>query len=116
MKQDEYVHLDDCKFDGVLPDYCCDCHSYEGKRRGKTVQEFIETEKAALGGGVGEKRQGMFDDKPWTKFLETTTPSGGYGKIDEDRGYPAPTAKDLKALENGDYDNEANQCSLFDAD
>lgn len=114
LKQDEYVHLDDCKFDGVLPDYCCDCHSYEGKRRGKTVQEFIETEEAALGGGVGEKRQGMFDDKPWTKFLETTTPSGGYGKIDEDRGYPVPTAKDLKALENGDYDTEASQQNLFD--
>ena len=38
LQQDEYINLDECKFDGVLPDYCTDCHSYEGKRRGKTVK------------------------------------------------------------------------------
>lgn len=114
LQQDEYINLDECKFDGVLPDYCTDCHSYEGKRRGKTVKEFIETEEAALGGGVGEKRQGMFDDKPWTKFLETTTPNGGYGVIDQDRGFPKPTSQELKALMNGDYDADQQQQSLFD--
>lgn len=114
LKRDEYIHIDECKFDGVLPDYCNDCHSYEGKRRGKTVQEFIKTEEEALGGGVGEKRKGMFDNQPWTRFLETTTPSGGYGVIDQDRGFPKPTQQDLKALESGEFEMEEQQQSLFE--
>lgn len=113
LQKDEYVNLDECKFDGELPDYCCDCHSYEGKRRGKTVAEFIETEEAALGGGVGEKREGMFDDKPWTNFMKTTTPSGGYGEIDKDRGYPMPTAQQLKDLEKNGLEEPAQQQTLF---
>lgn len=121
LNQDEYLNLDDCKFDGELPDYCTDCHSYEGKRRGKTVKEFIDTEEAALGGGVGEKRKGMFDDKPWEKFLATTTPSGGYGVIDQEKGFPKPTPKDLKDLEKNGLEepeqkvNEEpiNQLQLF---
>lgn len=85
MKQDEYVHLDDCKFDGVLPDYCCDCHSYEGKRRGKTVQEFIETEEAALGGGVGEKRQGMTGDVRAMEFIVKTAGETPEQELDQKR-------------------------------
>ena len=120
LKEDQYLNLDDCKFDGELPDYCIDCHSYEGKIRGKTVKEFIDTEEAALGGGVGEKRKGMFDDKPWDKFLETTTPSGGYGVIDQEKGFPMPTSQQLKDLEKyglreepEQEEQKAEQLSLF---
>lgn len=114
LKQDEYLNLDECEFDGELPDYCCDCHSYEGKRKGKTVAEFIETEEAALGGGVGEKRQGMFDDKPWDNFMATTTPSGGYGAIDQEKGVPMPDPKALKELEKNGWQEPMQQGSLFD--
>lgn len=114
LRKDEYINLDDCKFDGKLPDYCYDCHSYEGKRRGKTVAEFIETEEAALGGGVGERREGMFDNEPWTKFMETTTPSGGYGKIDEEKGYPMPTPQQLRDLEKNGLEEPVEQASFFD--
>lgn len=114
LKEDEYLNLDDCTFDGELPDYCCDCHSYEGKRRGKTVAEFIETEEAALGGGVGEKRKGMFDDKPWDKFMATTTPSGGYGVIDQEKGVPMPDPKALRELEKNGWEEPSEQKSLFD--
>ncbi len=112
LRDDEFLNLDECKFDGELPDYCCDCHSYKGKRMGKTVAEFIETEEAALGGGVGEKREGMFDHEPWDKFMATTTPSGGYGVIDQDRGFPMPTEADLKMLEKADEEKPPEQFSL----
>lgn len=113
LKQDEVVNLDQCEFDGNLPDYCNDCHSYEGKKKGKTLSEFIETEENALGGGVGEKRHGMFDDMPWDKFMATTTPSGGYGKIDQDKGYPMPDPKILKQIEKNEFDPVEEQMSLF---
>lgn len=113
LKEDEYLNLDDCAFDGELPDYCCDCHSWEGKRRGKTVAEFIETEEAALGTGVGEKREGMFDKQPWDRFLATTNAKGGYGKIDEERGVPMPDPKALKELEKNGWEEPTEQETLF---
>ncbi len=116
LKEDQFLNLDECKFDGELPDYCNDCHSYKGKRMGRTVAEFIETEEKALGGGVGEKQKGMFDDKPWDKFMETVNPNGGYGVIDQEKGFPMPTAAQLKELEEDDPANpqpKTEQLSLF---
>lgn len=114
LDENEYLNLDDCTFDGELPDYCCDCHSYEGKRKGKTVSDFIKVEEAALGGGVGEKREGMFDTKPWDNFLKTTTSSGGYGKIDQEKGIPMPDPKSIKTLEKIEDSEITEQQTLFD--
>lgn len=113
LEKGEYLNLDECEFDGELPDYCCDCHSSEGRRQGKTVAEFIETEEAALGTGVGEKQKGMFDDEPWTEFLKTTTEKGGYGKIDEEKGVPMPDPRVLKELEANDWEEPHKQMKLF---
>lgn len=112
LNENDFIKLDECKFDGVLPDYCTDCHSYEGKRQGKTLGEFIVTEEKALGGGVGEKRDGMFDNEPWTEFLKTTK-NGSYGKINEEKGFPMPNPATLKELENNDWEIPAEQQSLF---
>lgn len=114
LKKEEYVDIDNCEFDGELPDYCTDCHSSIGKKIGKTLDEFIKVEEAALGGGVGEKRKGMFDDEPWDKFLATTTPSGGYGVIDQEKGVPMPDPQALKELEGDDCGDVAVQKSFFD--
>lgn len=114
LDENMFLDLDTCTYDGKLPDYCIDCHSYEGKRRGKTVAEFIETEDKALGTGVGQRQPGIFDGKPWDKFMETVNERGGYGVIDEEKGTPMPDQAILRQMEKNGWEEPPKQCSLFD--
>lgn len=92
---DEYLHIEDCKFAG-MPDYTYDCHTREGKRRGKTVADFIVDEQESL----KPKQKGMYDEESWDRFLNAEK-HGGW--INDDERYPKPTAEQLKNLENEDF-------------
>jgi hypothetical protein len=42
----------------AVPDYALDCHTYEGKRAGKTKRDFFRDEYGAL----KPRQPGLFDD------------------------------------------------------
>lgn len=92
---DEYLHIEDCGFSG-MPSYAYDCHTLEGKRRGKTVADFIVDEQKSL----KPKQEGMYDEESWERFLNAEK-HGGW--INNDERYPLPTAEQLKDLENEDF-------------
>lgn len=92
---DEYLHIEDCKFTG-MPSYAYDCHTLEGKRRGKTVEDFIVDEQKSL----KPKQEGMYDEESWERFLNAEK-HGGW--INDDERYPMPTTEQLKNLENEDF-------------
>lgn len=52
--------------DGI-PDYVFDVHTLMGKKMGKTVENMIHDEQAAL----YPKQVGMFDNASWEDFLKT---------------------------------------------
>ena len=62
----DFVSLKDASSQRLLlPDYVFDCHTYIGKSRGKTKQEFVKAEQSAL----MPLKKGMFDDASWERFF-----------------------------------------------
>ena len=74
---DEYLKIEDCEFSG-MPGYAYDCHTLEGKRRGKTVEDFIVEEQREL----EPYQQGMFDEESWDRFLGANR-RGGWDNTDQ---------------------------------
>ena len=106
---DEYLRIEDCEFSG-MPGYAYDCHTLEGKRRGKTVADFIVEEQKDL----KPYQPGMFDEESWDRFLGANS-RGGWDNTD--KKYPQPTEAQLKELENEDFQDGApvryEQMDLF---
>lgn len=95
---DEYLKIEDCKFEG-MPSYAYDCHTIEGKRRGKTVADFIVTEQREL----DNPQAGIFDEESWSRFLDVQK-TGGYKNIDHN--YPMPTEQQLKELDSLEFKDD----------
>ena len=108
-KYDEYLKIEDCNFYG-MPAYAYDCHTLEGKRKGKTVEDFIVEEQR----GLKPYQPGMFDEESWDTFLAANK-KGGWDNTDQ--RYPQPTEAQLAELENEDFRNgepvRYEQMSLF---
>lgn len=106
---DEYLRIEDCEFSG-MPGYAYDCHTLEGKRRGKTVADFIVEEQKDL----KPYQPGMFDEESWDRFLGANS-RGGWDNTD--KKYPQPTEAQLKELESEDFQDGApvryEQMDLF---
>ena len=96
---DEYLRIEDCEFSG-MPGYAYDCHTLEGKRRGKTVADFIVEEQKDL----KPYQPGMFAEESWDRFLGANN-RGGWDNTD--KKYPQPTEAQLKELENEDFQDGA---------
>jgi len=82
-------------FDNVqyrIPDYVYDCHTYIGKARGRTKQEFIVDEQAALTPHI----QGEYDNASWSHFFWLCE----HGFYREDYT-PHPGKERMKELETG---------------
>lgn len=97
LKYDNYLHIEECRFSG-MPAYAYDCHTMEGKRRGKTVADFIVTEQREL----DNPQKGLFDEESWDRFLVAER-RGGWRN--DDAKYPLPTTQQLKELETEDLDH-----------
>jgi len=50
----------------IIPEYVFDCHTYIGKRRGKTKADFIVAEQNAL----NPHHKGEYDDVPWDRYFD----------------------------------------------
>lgn len=57
----DYVSIDNSNDIVELPEYVYDCHTYKGKKMGKTRQDFIRDEFNAL----NNRQMGLFDDWEW---------------------------------------------------
>ena len=82
-------------FDNVqyrIPEYVYDCHTYIGKARGRTKQEFIVDEQAALTPHI----QGEYDNASWSHFFWLCE----HGFYREDYT-PHPAKERMKELETG---------------
>lgn len=55
------IKINEYMFDGKIPDYVYDKHTWKGKKMGKTSKDFDETEGKAL----KPHQKGLFDDAPW---------------------------------------------------
>ena len=75
-----------------IPDYVFDCHTYIGKARGCTKQEFIKTEQAALTPHI----KGEYDDASWEHFFWLC--DNGFYREDYT---PHPSKERMKELETG---------------
>lgn len=60
----EYLKLNDYQKKEELPEYTFDCHTVKGKQMGKTKQDMIESEQAAL----FPYQEGDFDKRDWNTF------------------------------------------------
>lgn len=58
---DDYLSVDESDTITEMPDYVYDCHTYKGKKMGKTRQDFIKTEFEAL----YNRQVGLFDEWEW---------------------------------------------------
>lgn len=62
------TELEKCRLEkDIIPDYVFDVHTLRGKRMGKTIEDMIRDEQAAL----NPKQIGLFDDADWSPFLHT---------------------------------------------
>lgn len=59
---------------GRIPDWVYDVHTYQGKRRGKTVWDMIRDEEEAL----KPKEPSLFGDKEWSDFKHKVELEGKY--------------------------------------
>lgn len=75
-----------------IPEYVYDCHTYLGKIRKRTKQEFIRDEQAALTPHI----QGEYDDASWEHFFWLC--DNGFYREDYT---PHPDKERMKELETG---------------
>lgn len=83
-----------------IPSYVFDCHTYKGKRMGKTKEMFVVEEQKAL----NPLFECEFDHSPWDRFFELNR----IGFYDKDKVTPRPDADTMKAISKGDM-----QLNLF---
>lgn len=96
------VHLKD--YDNrhmVIPDYVFDCHTHKGKQMGRTKQEFVISEQAAL----TPHKVGEYDNRSWERFFYLCE----NGFFDKDNITPRPDDARMKEIADG-----CVQQSLFD--
>lgn len=105
---EDVLNLDECVYDGYLPDYCKDFYSRFRRSNPKATSEnFIADEERAIEES-GHYQEGVYDHADWSPALDAERQKGGF---DNDTVVPKPTADDLKRLES--YDEEQEQISLF---
>ena len=96
-------NVDLSKYDDLrlrVPDYVFDCHTYIGRARGKTKQDFVIAEQAAL----NPHHPGEYDNASWEHFFWLCE-NGFY----LDKYTPRPSKERLKELESEGFIH-----SLFD--
>ncbi len=84
-----------------IPEYTYDCHTKRGRMFGKTKDDMVRDEQAAL----RPKRKGLFDNEPWDKMKEIQA----RGECDKEKGVPFPSKEMLNELDQG-----VQSQSLFD--
>lgn len=85
----------------VIPDYVFDCHTHKGKQMGRTKQEFVISEQAAL----TPRKIGEYDYLSWERFFYLCE----NGFFDKDNITPRPDDARMKEIADG-----CVQQSLFD--
>jgi len=85
------LRMYDCR-QFVIPEYVFDCHTYKGKTKGCTKQDFIRTEQAALTPHI----QGEYDTASWEHFFWLC--DNGFYREDYT---PHPSKERVKELETG---------------
>ncbi len=78
----------------VLPEYVYDCHTYIGKAKGRTKEDFIVSEQNSLHPFVS----GWYDNASWDKFLNRT--KTGFGN---DFDTPAEYKKKIRTVSVSGY-------------
>lgn len=91
----QVLDLEVCKqkFDKI-PDYTYDCHTYIGKMRGKTKEDMIRDEQAAL----YPHQKGEYDDYRWDRYLWLC--ENGFYDANMQRP-PLPSKEQMKDIEDG---------------
>ncbi len=80
------------RFNGI-PNYTYDCHTRKGKMMGKTKDDMVRDEQAAL----NPHKEGIFDKESWDPMKEIQK----RGINDDEKGFPFPSKKDLDDLNVG---------------
>ena len=85
----------------IIPDYVFDCHTHRGKQIGRTKQEFVVSEQAAL----TPHKVGEYDNRSWERFFYLCD----NGFYDKNNIAPRPDDSRMKEIVDG-----CVQQSLFD--
>ena len=100
---DEFVDYEQVKkleMDGSqrVPDYVFDCHTWKGKRNGKTQVDMFETEQKAL----KPYQMNLFDEGDWGGWAEHEKSVGELSRADEMKlERLKPTKKGTDPTQNG---------------
>lgn len=95
--------VDMSRYDNIvrkIPMYVFDCHTYIGKKQGKTKKDFVVEEQRSL----RPLFECDFDHASWDRFFELCN----IGFYDKDNLTPRPDEKTMKAISKGDM-----QLNLF---
>lgn len=91
----EYLKLDDYQKKDDLPEYTFDCHTVRGKQMGKTKQDMIESEQAAL----FPYQEGDFDKRDWDTFHKSLKKIE-QKNFNQPQNNSAPPEKDMSKIED----------------